>query len=177
MIHPGHLRQFVIRPTLEHLGLWSEAAENLVFGTIAQESVIGNVHYLKQQVGPALGIGQVEPATHEDNWVNYLRYRMDGRRVGARVSRFVPAWAWETGASVDGFKVPSHLLLITSLEYNVVQCRVKYFRVPEKLPDADDLEALGCYWDTYYNANPDHGFPRDWVAAYMRARELEVALD
>lgn len=177
MIHPGHLRQFVIRPTLEHLGKWSEAAENLVFGTIAQESLIGNVQFLKQQSGPALGIGQVEPATHEDNWVNYLRYRMGKGEIGRKVMDFVPAWADEAGNYVDGFKYPSNLLLITSLEYNVAQCRVKYFRVPEKLPDADDLEALGCYWDTYYNANPSHGFPRDWVAAYMRARELEVALD
>lgn len=177
MIHPGHLRQFVIRPTLEHLGLWSESAENLVFGTIAQESVIGNVHYLKQQVGPALGIGQVEPATHEDNWINYLRYRMGERKIGSRVARFVPDWAWDTGNLIDGFKIPSHLLLITSLEYNVAQCRIKYFRVPEKLPHHEDLEGLACYWDEYYNANPQHGFPNDWVSAYLRARELEVSLD
>lgn len=177
MIHPGHLRQFVIRPTLEHLGMWSEAAENLVFGTIAHESVIGNVHYLKQAVGPALGIGQVEPATHDDNWLNYLRYRMKEGQPGFRVSRLVPPWAWDAGMSTDGFKVPSHLLLITSLEYNIAQCRIKYFRVPEKLPDAEDLEGLGCYWDTYYNANPEHGFPHDWVSAYLRMKELEAALD
>lgn len=176
MIHPGHLREFVVRPTLELLGRWSPAAENLVMGTIAQESVIGTTHYLKQASGPALGICQVEPATHEDNWVNYLRYRMEKGQPGGKVSRLVPAWAKEEGNLVDGFKYPSHLLLITSLEYNVAHCRLKYLRVPEPLPAEDDLDGMARYWDKYYNANPDHGFPENWIAAYRRMKELEASL-
>jgi hypothetical protein len=48
------LRQYVIRPTLQRLGLWSLAAENLLLGTAAQESKLG--YYLHQLEGPALGL-------------------------------------------------------------------------------------------------------------------------
>ena len=37
-INIKHLREYVIRPTLYKLDLWSKSAENLLIGTIAQES-------------------------------------------------------------------------------------------------------------------------------------------
>ena len=42
-------------------------------GTAAVESRMGT--YLRQIGGPALGIWQVEPATHLDCWDNWLDYR------------------------------------------------------------------------------------------------------
>lgn len=66
-INCEQLRLYVIRPTLEKIELWSEAAENLLLGTTAQESHMGT--YIKQVgKGPALGIYQMEPATHKDIW-------------------------------------------------------------------------------------------------------------
>jgi hypothetical protein len=63
----------IIRPALHAPGIWSQSLECLVLGTGAQES-----HYqYVQQIGggPALGWWQCEPATHDDIWANYLRYR------------------------------------------------------------------------------------------------------
>ncbi len=48
------LRQMVIKPALEKLGLWSTAAEELVLGTTIVESALA---YIRQHGdGPALGL-------------------------------------------------------------------------------------------------------------------------
>ena len=63
----------VIKPALEKLGLWSMAAEELVLGTAIVESA---AIYLRQHgAGPALGLWQAEPRTHDDLYTNYLSYR------------------------------------------------------------------------------------------------------
>ena len=42
-------------------------------GTITQES---RATYVKQLGnGPALGLAQMEPATHDDIWINFLKYK------------------------------------------------------------------------------------------------------
>src|SRR3546814_18753812 len=79
MINPRDLCQEVIRPTLEKLDLYSPAAANLLLGTALTESTIGGATCLVQKGGPALGIYQIEPATHLDCWRNFLVYR-DGLR-------------------------------------------------------------------------------------------------
>ena len=66
------LLQYVIQPILQYVGAYSLAAERLVLGTAVQES---RLLYIKQLGnGPALGLFQMEPATHDDIWQNYLRY-------------------------------------------------------------------------------------------------------
>ena len=60
----------VIRPALTKINLWSRSAEELVLGTAIVES---GLTYLKQRgEGPALGLWQIEPATHEDLYTNFL---------------------------------------------------------------------------------------------------------
>ena len=67
------LRSMVIRPALTKINLWSRSAEELILGTAIVES---GLTYLKQHGdGPALGLWQVEPATHEDLYTNFLNYR------------------------------------------------------------------------------------------------------
>ena len=73
MLSSIHLLDRVIAPALEKIGLWSRAAEELVLGTAIIES---GLTYLKQHGdGPALGLWQVEPATHDDLYTNFLNYR------------------------------------------------------------------------------------------------------
>lgn len=51
----------IVRPALVTIDLYSDAAENLVMGTAAQES---HLDYVKQSGnGPALSLFQMEPAT------------------------------------------------------------------------------------------------------------------
>lgn len=61
--------------TLKEIGLHSTDAVELIMGTFAQES---NFKYTRQiGGGPALGYGQIEPATFDDIVVNFLRFKPD----------------------------------------------------------------------------------------------------
>ena len=54
----------VIEPVLEDMEVYSKDAENLLIMIAAHESREG--HYLCQVRGPAIGIYQMEPRTHDD---------------------------------------------------------------------------------------------------------------
>ena len=66
-LDPRQVRDLVVRPVLDRLGLTKPlAAERLLMGTAAQES---QFRYLRQiGGGPALGLWQMEPATFADLW-------------------------------------------------------------------------------------------------------------
>ncbi|HQO65941.1 MAG TPA: two-component regulator propeller domain-containing protein, partial [Spirochaetales bacterium] len=68
-----HLRDLIIRPTLVDMGHYSPEAEALLLGIAAQEARGGR--YLAQLRGPARGIYQMEPATHDDLWRHFLPSR------------------------------------------------------------------------------------------------------
>ena len=75
-------RDVIVRPVLRDLALSTYPAEMLVLGTIAQES---NFKYLEQlSGGPGIGLGQMEPATHDDLWSNWLSRRRHWARSAAR---------------------------------------------------------------------------------------------
>lgn len=156
MISALDLRNLVIVPTLDEMAqYWSgcntPAAVNLLIGTVAQESTVGGITRLKQIKGPALGIYQIEPATHKDLWDNYLLTRPDKadyvRRCGSG------NWRMD---------------LTANLKYQTVVARLKYWRARFNWPDPTDIRALGAIWDKIYNANPDHGTVEQFVAAFPR---------
>lgn len=70
----SQFKSLIVRPALAGARLGGEAAVNLLTGTCLVES---GLSWLEQIKGPALGIAQMEPATHDDCWVNYLRYQQD----------------------------------------------------------------------------------------------------
>lgn len=147
-----HLRSYVIRPTLWHIGLHSDAAEDLVLGTACVESDCGR--YLRQLGGgPARGICQMEPRTHEDIWTHYLRYRDD---LASRIYDLRPHWP------------SSPEMLVTSLAYSVALCRIHYLRTPEPLPLHGDVEAAAAYWKEHYNTHLGAGRPEHYVEAWRR---------
>lgn len=155
MISPDQLREYVIRPTLEHLGLYSLAAENLVLGTAAQESKLGTyVHQLGG--GPALGIYQMEPATHRDIWDNWLAHKPE---LASRVRQLIAPWP-----------APFSRQLVTNLAYATAMCRLHYRRRPEPLPPPDDYEAQAQYYKDFYNTSAG----RATVEQYLRSWEMLV---
>jgi hypothetical protein len=115
--------------------------------TAAVESNMG--YYIKQVDGPAIGIFQMEPATHDDIWDNYLAYRRDLSPV---VTQF-------------GHGLIS---LQTSLAYGAAMARVHYLRVPAKLPNANDVEGLATYWKEHYNTLEGKGTVVDAIAKYRK---------
>ncbi|AVF59860.1 hypothetical protein J7X13_000334 [Vibrio parahaemolyticus] len=138
------LTELVVRPTLKELGLYSAAAEQLVVGTIFVES---RAKYLKQiGNGPALGIVQMEPATHDDIWQHYLAYRIELTEKVRKIAKEA---------------IPTEL--ITNLAYAVAMCRVHYLRVPKPLPHSGDIPALARYWKKYYNTHKGAGDVSDFI--------------
>ena len=68
----NQFEDLIIQPTLEELGYATPNAIQLVTATALAESRLFYIHQLGR---PALGVFQMEPATHDDVWNNYLRYR------------------------------------------------------------------------------------------------------
>ena len=129
------LRELVIRPALQHIELWTPAAENLVLGTALVES---KAEYVHQVQGPALGLWQMEPATHDDIWKNYLHFN---RRLANLVEQL------QTDAAITA----GSLELIGNLYYGAAMCRVHYRRALEPIPAEKDAEAMARYWKAHYN--------------------------
>lgn len=127
-------REFIVRPVLQATSMHSENAENLLMGTAAQES---HFEYIKQLgAGPALGLFQMEPDTHDDIWANYLRYR-------AEVQESIMI-----ACGIGGEQCISGRLL-WDLRYATLMCRVHYRRVTAALPS--DIDGMAHYWKDHYN--------------------------
>jgi len=154
-------REQVVRPVLWHLDPiipHTMAAENLLMGTAAQES--GLKHLKQIGGGPALGIYQCEPATHDDIWRNFLKYR---------------DWIVNQGKRyMVGWPSPSVEELTWNLAYATFICRVHYFRVASLLPAYNDIPGLAKYWKLHYNTPLGKGAWEDFAANYEMVR-LPVA--
>lgn len=125
--------QFIVRPSLQAIGLQSLAAERLLVGTALVES---NLHYVQQIRGCAMGFYQMEPATHDDIWNNFLEYRQP---LAKRVKSLL----------FDG--MTQHEQLRTNTAYATAMARVHYFRVKEALPG--DAQGMALYHKEYYNTH------------------------
>lgn len=152
------IRRHVIQPVLDYLTTYntrmkSNAAENLLVGTALKEST-GFRHWRQQPDGPAVSIFGIEPATHWDLWKNYF----PGNDALAGVVRRLRA----TEPRVEIQLTSNHL-------YACAIARCVYWRKPDPLPTADDIEALAEYWGKYYNTHEDESFNADWVKWYRKA--------
>lgn len=148
-INAGQFRKFIVRPTLEKIGLWSPAAEELLMFTAAHESDMGT--YLVQVPnGPALGIYQMEPRTHDDIWKNYLHHHVDLQKKVYSVVMFAQANE-----------------LIYNHAYATAMARVHYLRVKEPLPPTDIL-SMAHYWGAHWQTQSDLKKIAEAIADYKR---------
>lgn len=147
MINPDQLREYVIRPVLKTLDLYSQQAEELLLLTAAHESKLG--YFLHQVGGPALGIYQCEPATHDDCWTNFLAYK-------PKLAELVREW----GGSAE--------TMTGNLFYATAIARCQYLRDPEPLPFASDVRGMANYWKRVWNTSQGRGTPDQAFDAYKR---------
>ena len=82
----------------------------------------------------------MEPATHDDIWENYLRYKPDLTSALKRL----------TIRDVD-----LHDQLYGNMFYQAAMCRIHYLRQRESLPSAGNWSSIAAYWKKYYNT--EHG--------------------
>lgn len=156
---PTQFRELIVRPVLEHLDPkipYSKEAEDLLCMTAAHESLLGC--YVKQVKGPALGVYQMEPATHDDIYHNFLTHN---------------PFLESDVVDMVGIRKNLSSYLVTDLAYATAMARVHYWRVPEPLPKlkgnhADYLMELGRYAKKYYNTELGKAAPLHYYTAYLK---------
>ena len=149
MIDPSQLREYVIRPTLMAIGHGAPAAEELLLGTAIQESGLKYLHQIGG--GPAVGLWQMEPTTHDDCYATYLDYRGPLRAsiVSLSVTQKAEEMAW-------------------NLRYACAMARIKYLRSPLPLPAAGDVEGMAAMWKQCYNSAGGAGSEEQYVKNWRR---------
>jgi hypothetical protein len=154
----SQFKDLIVVPTLKYLDPeipFSDAAVNLLLLTWATESHGGK--YIKQLGGgPALSVFQMERATHDDHWKNWLRYKPD-------------LWT-----KVDTLTLRHQFLLdrfdelAGNLYYATAMARVHYFRSRYPLPSADDEIGLAMMWKDVYNTHLGKGVPDKAINDYRK---------
>jgi hypothetical protein len=141
------LRSLELNPKPQQLEGEALSARRLVIGTGLAESGFEHLNQIvkdqhPQVIGPAISFYQMERATHEDIWVNYLAYR-------DQLKRLVEQWLH-----------PGHMRwqqMLWNMAYATAMCRVQYLRVKEKLPEPDNYLGLAEYWKEHYNTSKGKG--------------------
>lgn len=151
----------------------SENAEDIIMMTCMHES--GGLKADRQiGGGPALGYGQMERATFNDTFLNYLRYRPT--HLKAVLSLLPPEdFNYETinNRLQKGFVEVSPEMLVDCVAFAVGMTRIHYLRVSESLPTPQGkdreiyLKELASYAKKHYNrtgkATPEKYF-QDYLA-------------
>lgn len=149
------LRLRAVRPALERLEMWSPAAENLVLGTASHESG-GFKHRVQIGGGPALGLWQIEPDTHDDLYFNYLDYRPELR------AKLISLKSAPDADDLDAELRDNDL-------YAAACCALLYHRHGEPKWDSPaDVGAMAACWKRWFNTPKGRGTEAQFVSDYER---------
>ncbi len=126
-------KTLIIEPTLAGIGLGSPAATILLLGSAIIES---GLVYLKQRPGPALGLYQIEPETHQlvKTWIEH--------RPKLKQAILKTCYLHD---------LPDDEALIFNLRYATCIARCLYASIHEPLPLAGNAMAFARYHKKYYN--------------------------
>ena len=138
----------IIKLSLQHLGLDSEDAREMLYVTGKAES--GYKTLQQYGGGPALGFFQMEPNTAIDIWDNYVMYRPKYRDK-----------LYSLGFDDSNVE----FCLLSNIGLQAAFCRLHYRRVPSALPKSDNLVAQAKYWKKYYNTHLGKGTIKHFMEA------------
>lgn len=141
--------KYVIEPVLRSMGMYSEEAVRLLLMIMAHESRKG--YYIKQTVGPAVGVYQMEPATHADI-VRFLKRKPD-------LYEAVNSWNCP-----NSFDEPESMM--GNMYYATAMARAFFLRFPEALPKGSDAE-LAAYAKKRWNTSAGKATADDYLRAYQ----------
>ncbi|WP_395735916.1 hypothetical protein [Prosthecobacter sp.] len=144
---PSDFLSNAIRPALNKIGNGGADAEELLLGTAIQESQLRHRHQIGG--GPAVGLFQMEPATHNDIWSNYLAYH---KALAAQVTGLM--------TSPTANKITE---LANNDKYAAAMARVHYLRRHAQIPHAGDIAAMAACWKRYWNTHLGKGTERQYV--------------
>lgn len=127
-----------------------ERSVSILLGTVAQESCFTYTRQIGG--GPARGLCQIEGATEQSVWNDYLAYNPE-------IAAFVTSRCGHGG--------PDETALQYDMVYGILLARILYFwRDPERLPAVEDIEAQSRDWKAWYNTSAGHGTPEQFVESY-----------
>lgn len=141
----------LIQNVLTTLGYNVPNLANLLIGTMAQESAMG-VYETQTGGGPARGIMQMENATYQDIWNNFLAYHQSLRQI---IGSFeIP----------DGSTTNNADLLVNNHEFAVAMAACSYIRhhVPHPDTDPNDVHSLYVLYKAFYNG-PGAATETEWT--------------
>ena len=145
-MNKNQLKTLVIIPELKSMGLYSKEAAELITMIISHESMQGE--FLKQVRGPALGLSQMEPFTHE-SVVDYVRTRRPD----------LAGYMLREYGHFDRNK------LVYNLRYMVAMTRLFFVRFPEPIPKTTHEQA--DYAKRRWNTEQGKATAEDYRAAYV----------
>jgi len=137
----------VINPTLKEMDLYSPAEAQLLLGTAIQESLL--IYRKQLESGRALSYYQIEPATHNDIWENYLKYKPE---LAAKLIKLM--------SSPDADKL--HELQYND-RYATGIARVYYLRKRKSTPSLNDISAIAGFWKDNYNTEGGKGKRKQFI--------------
>jgi hypothetical protein len=138
----SQLKQLIIVPTLALLPpiLNSLAAINLLAGIALVES---SDQYLAQLGGgPAIGLWEMEPATYNDCFSNFLDFPQNATLKAIILSLMLGVKSLNPTQEMAG-----------NLYLACAMARVKLYRAPAPLPSATDAMGMAQYHKQWYNTS------------------------
>ena len=152
----------LIKSKLKEVELWTPPAEELVFLTGLTES---GYDYIEQVgSGPAKSFFQIEPLTAHDICENYLKYRAD------KVEKFCKATGVFKDIVVESDPTYWEDILHYNIAAGIVLCRLKYYRVPKKIPS--EIENMAKYWKKWYNTAGGKGTEEHFLSKVKSRKDL-----
>jgi hypothetical protein len=168
-LDPGQLLKYVVRPSLQALGLpGGVLAEKLVLGTACQESHLQYLHQLGK--GPALSLWQIEPVTAMDTLRRAPTTALD--RLEGMVPGVLPLQSRGTllGPLID--QLPGNLY------FGAAMCRLVYYMkpfsgwaLPAYISDrlrTSEMDWCAGIWKRWYNTPKGAGTETEFLANWKK---------
>ena len=148
---------------LEEVGIPNtKEARALIYETAMAET--GYRHLEQMGDGPAVSFWQIEPATAIDNCQHYLKHRKHYLYKCAEVS-MVDIKYWQNYSELMWSEI-----LESNLSAAIIHCRLKYWRVPKRMPNT--LEGRAKYWKKYYNSEQGAGTEEKYIETIKGMRDI-----
>ncbi len=178
MLQKNKINQYrcIIKSTLNYLDEIipiSEFSVELILATGVHEG--RNFDFIKQIQGPAISPFQIEPATHDDLWENYIRYKpkfgikllkLAGENL---IFEYLPHENHKEFIldfiNTEKYK-DLNTNLLGNLYYSVAICRLVYYRRPTKFPKQFTIEEAAKIWKQDYNTFLGKGHVDQFIRDY-----------
>ena len=156
---PSQLKKH-IEYILIDMDMFSESAVDLLMLTCAQESHMG--YYIEQIDGPARGIFQMEPGTH-----NFLWKYIDRKGDHFKSMKIDP---FSIAPDFNGTRDQ-----VLNIAYQIAMARINYWRYPDQIPAREKYDskevyiwALAEYWKKHWNTEKGAGTVDQAYVNYYR---------